>query len=196
MEWWRNTSILRRWRLDMDSRWRANAEQRLSAPSRFCFAKSARRVGSDYAGVVDFGARFWPRLRGIRRAACVFWTKNASSFWTGKNADLEGAVQNHVTPADGAKRGLRRAEIRIRTRARVRRPGASRAHGSARRGFWRARGLGTARKRNVGTARKRNGRDAANVRSHWSILVRVFGHRLRAIRIPGCVFWTKLLNGF
>ena len=45
-------------------------------------------------------------------------------------------MQNYVAPADGARSGLGGAEIRIGTPGSVRRPGASGAHRSERRGFW------------------------------------------------------------
>ena len=49
-------------------------------------------------------------------------------------------MQNYVAPAEGARRGLRSAKIRIDTRCSVRRPDASGAHRSERRGFWGAWG--------------------------------------------------------
>ena len=64
--------------------------------------------GESAVGVVDFGARFWPPLRAIGIPGCVFATQIASSFWTGKNAHAGGAVQDYVTPAEGAPRGLRK----------------------------------------------------------------------------------------
>ena len=45
-------------------------------------------------------------------------------------------MQKYVAPADGARSGLGGAEIRIGTPGSVRRPGASGAHRSERRGFW------------------------------------------------------------
>ena len=49
-------------------------------------------------------------------------------------------MQKYVAPADGARSGLGSAEIRIATLGSVRRPIASEAHRSERRGFWGAWG--------------------------------------------------------
>ena len=50
-------------------------------------------------------------------------------------------MQRYVAPADGAQSGLGSAKIRIATLGSVRRPIASEAHRSERRGFWGAWGV-------------------------------------------------------
>ena len=54
-----------------------------------------------------FWCAFWATFAGHGYTGVLFSTLLWTGFWTGKNAHAGGAVQNYVTRAEGAPRGLR-----------------------------------------------------------------------------------------
>ena len=101
-----------------------------------CATGNGQEAQTPGRGENDENGGFEPRLEcKLGLLGWIFRRKLCTNFEGEKIDDIEGTVQKYVAPAGGARSGLGGAEIRIATRASVRRPIANGAHRSERRGF-------------------------------------------------------------